>query len=135
MGLARRRPGHCERCRRGCVFDLRRVPWPHLVALLVRARNENRVWEAATAWAEVGLDLAVNALHVDDILTVGKGLLKTARILFGVVSDEPVNEAQEQPLARSEAVLLDLEKVFDPKATGQCSMPVRTRTCGDTAIA
>jgi hypothetical protein len=92
---------------------------PQLVALLWRARAKDRAWEVFKAVGETGLDLAFSALHVDDIISVAKGVNKIAQILSGVLSgnvDEPaLNEAMEASVSRSAAALQAMEKIFTPK--------------------
>ncbi len=87
---------------------------PHLVALLVRATMKNRVWAVAEAWGGVGFDFASSALQVDTIISIGKGLLSTAKIIFGAATEAPQDSAMELPISRAAAVLSDMEKVFKP---------------------
>jgi tetratricopeptide (TPR) repeat protein len=87
---------------------------PHLVALLVRASMKNRAWAVAEAWRDVGFDLASSALQVDTILSIGKGILSTAKIIFGATTEAPRDLAMELPVSRAAAVLSDMEKVFKP---------------------
>jgi len=88
---------------------------PHLVLMFVRARMENRAWEFAQACASVGIDIASSALQVDNILTIGKGIFATAKILTGAIRDEALEGALAKPVSRANAVLSDMEKVFNPR--------------------
>ena len=96
---------------------------PHLVALLVRAQMKNRVWEFTKAWAEVGLDLTLSTLQVDNILSIGAALFGTVKILVGALSKEALNEAKDKPLSRAQNVLLDMEKIFRPGTTTYAKTP------------
>lgn len=87
---------------------------PHLVLMLVRARMQDRALEFAKACASVGIDLASSALQVDNILTIGKGIFATAKILTGAIRDEALESALVKPVSRATAVLSDMEKVLNP---------------------
>jgi len=87
---------------------------PHLVALLVRARMKNRVWEIAKAWGSVGLDVTSSALQIDNILSIGRGLASTVNILEGSADHIAYVKAKEQSLSRATAVLSDMERAFNP---------------------
>lgn len=88
---------------------------PHLVLMLVQERMKNRAWEFAQACASVGIDLASSALQVDNILTIGKAIFATAKILAGAIRDEALEGALAKPVSRTDAVLSDMEKVFNPR--------------------
>jgi tetratricopeptide (TPR) repeat protein len=86
---------------------------PHLVLMLVRARMKNRALEFAQACGSVGIDLASSALQVDNLLTIGKGIFAIAKILTGAIRDEALEGALAKPVSRADAVLSDMEKVFN----------------------
>jgi tetratricopeptide (TPR) repeat protein len=88
---------------------------PHLVALLVRARMKNRALSLFHAWKSVGVDALSSHLGYDAVLSIGKGLLSTAQILTGAINDEALNNAIKKPISRADAVLSDLEAVFNPE--------------------
>src|SRR5690606_35930015 len=54
-------------------------------------------------------------LQVDNILTIGKWLFATAKILTGAIRDEALEGALAKPVSRADAVLSDMEKVFNPR--------------------
>ena len=96
---------------------------PHLVALLVQTEKAAVGWSLAKAWADVGLDLGASAVHVDAILSVGRGLVRTAQIVLGAVNETARQEAMERSISRADTVLSDLEKVFKPKTITYAKAP------------
>lgn len=86
---------------------------PHLVPMLLQARKDSRAWEILKVYASVGIDLASSALQVDNILTIGKGIFATAKIVTGAIHDDALEKALGKPVSRVDAVLSDMEKVFN----------------------
>jgi hypothetical protein len=100
---------------------------PHLVTLLIKSKMHGRAWSLGKAWLEVGVDITANLLQVDTILAVGKGVLESVRIIKGGF-EENVRDASrrtiiERPLSRSEAILKDFEKIFNPKSGSYARTP------------
>lgn len=92
---------------------------PHLVPLMMRARMKRRGLQLVDIWADVGVDIVTSILQVDTVLSIGKGLFDTARIVAAGRGDDPgpaAAEASGQALSRAQAVLADLEKIFNPKS-------------------
>ena len=93
---------------------------PHLVPLMMRARMKRRGMELAEVWADVGVDIVTSVLQIDSLLSIGRGLFDTARILAAGRADQAAPaaaaEASGRPLSRADAVLADLEKIFNPKS-------------------
>lgn len=85
---------------------------PHLVALLVRANMKERAWAVAEAWGSVGLDLLSSAFHVDDVISVGKALLETGKIISGALDPAALDEALQRSISRTTKLLSELRKAL-----------------------
>ncbi len=64
--------------------------------------------------ASVGIDLGASALHVDSLLSIGKGIFHFAEILQGTKEQRSQDEAMERSFSRAEAVFSDLKREFKP---------------------
>ena len=86
---------------------------PHLAALLVKSRMRGRIWKVANAWATVGIDATLSALQIDSVISVAKATFKTGQLLMGTLTDNALNEALGTSISRSDAIISDMEKVFN----------------------
>jgi hypothetical protein len=95
-----------------------RLVAPHLVTLSMRARMENRAISLGKAWLSVGIDAAASTLQVDTILSVGKAISESIKIIKGGLDEKSPahagSAASKCALSRSDALLVDLENIFNP---------------------
>lgn len=95
-----------------------RLVAPHLVTLSIRAMMESRAISLGKAWLSVGIDAAASALQVDTVLSVGKAVSESIKIIKGGLDeknpDHARSAASKVALSRSDALLVDLEKIFNP---------------------
>ncbi|GEM_PF-266303 len=95
-----------------------RLVAPHLVTLSMRARMENRAISLGKAWLSVGIDAAASTLQVDTVLSVGKAISESIKIIKGGLDEtspaHALSAASKCALSRSDALLIDLEKIFNP---------------------
>jgi len=100
---------------------------PHLVALSMRATMQRTGRSLAWVWARVARDVGASAIYLDAVLTVGTAVFDTIKILHGDTrsrGEDAAREAAEQrPIGRVDAILSDLQSVFDPAAPGFARTP------------
>lgn len=87
---------------------------PHLAALFLKSEMVHHGWSLAKAMASVGVDFAASALSIDKLVSVGKGIFRTAEILLGAANKQTLNEAIDRSFSRSDSVLDDLRREFKP---------------------
>lgn len=95
-----------------------RLVAPHLVTLSMRAMMQSRAISIGKAWLSVGIDAAASALQVDTVLSVGKAIGESVKIVKSGLDQKSAmhvrTAASKHALSRSDALLVDLEKVFNP---------------------
>src|SRR6266404_2966020 len=87
---------------------------PHLAALFLKSEMLHNGWSLAKAMANVGIDLAASAFNIDKVLSIGKGVFRTAEILLGAANKQGLSEAMDRQFSRSDSVLKDLQREFKP---------------------
>ncbi len=100
---------------------------PHLVALSMLATMRRTGRTLLQTWGNAGLDFAASVAGVDAVLTVGRAVFDTVRILHGDARSRGTDAAREaaehRPISRVDAILSDLESVFDPASPGYARVP------------
>lgn len=100
---------------------------PHLVTLSMRSMMESRAISITKAWLSVGVDAAASALQVDTVLSVGKAISESIKIIKeGLDETGPAHARSafsKHALSRSDALLVDLEKVFNPALRSYARTP------------
>lgn len=100
---------------------------PHLVTLTLRARLMNSGKAIAETWLDIAKGELASWTGYDSVMTIGEGILNTAAIVRGTLEEtgkKAVREALDRgQIDRNEAILQDLEKVFNPKRRTFASIP------------
>lgn len=92
---------------------------PHLVALTVKARALKSGKALLGVWFDVGKGAAANWSGYDTVMSIGEGLVQTAQILRGTMSQTRAtarDQVGKKMVDRADAVLEDLEMVMNPSS-------------------
>jgi tetratricopeptide (TPR) repeat protein len=94
---------------------------PHLAVL--KSGMVHYGGPVAAAIASVGIDFATSALHIDKGVSVVKSFYRTTEILLGAANKQMLNEAMDRPFSRSDLVLDDLSRCFNPGTLTWAKVP------------
>ncbi|WOI56731.1 hypothetical protein [Palleronia sp. LCG004] len=99
---------------------------PHLVALTMRARMMQSGKALFDVWRNVAKGEAASWSGYDTVISVGEGLLKTVGILRGTLGSSgggAREEAGKRSMSRVDAVMEDLESIFNPRSYTYAKTP------------
>ena len=105
---------------------------PHLVALLVRENALRMRKEVAHVWADALRDKVISDWpellgymipYYGLLVGAGKVLYKTGQVIRKGRHHAQVEEALREPLSRTDRVVKDLERIFNPKSSSFAKTP------------
>lgn len=101
---------------------------PHLLSLLLRSQVAHGAISLFKIWRDVGVDFAANALQVDSVLSVGKGLFETYSLLKDKIEISSGRKASggfnENLQSQTDKLLASMDEVFNPSRVTFAKVPV-----------
>ena len=96
---------------------------PHLATLHLKTEMTHHARSLAKELAKVGIDIGISTLHVDSIVSIGKGIFNTVDIVLEAVNQRALTDALERSLSRADSVLQDLQREFKPGTLTYAKVP------------